>query len=263
MLDKITRFEIEISSYCNRKCPWCSNAVYQRSMKEEMDERVFLKILSELSSEGYDKEDTYITFSKFNEPLYDMDLLIKRSSQLRDALPNAVLSINTNGDYITQRIKEVPFSRLNIMDYDCKGPEYGKDLLKSLGLDKIEAIDNIFYGTLDGQFMRVITDWPRYFKIEDRGGLISESICKFKNNKEKRTYPCLMKVRPLSIDWQGNVTPCCHIRSDAAEHKDYVMGNITKETLHQIIDSEKYKEFNQALERATTIFPPCERCHKN
>ena len=65
-----------------------------------------IKIISELERENFNRKDVSITFSKFNEPMYNFDLLRKRVLQLRLYLKNVRLLINTNGDFINKEIIE-------------------------------------------------------------------------------------------------------------------------------------------------------------
>lgn len=71
MLEEFKKVEIEIQSYCNRKCGWCPNIEIDRSFYHEMPEHIFLKILKELKDAGFaDGEgQAMISFSRYNEPI--------------------------------------------------------------------------------------------------------------------------------------------------------------------------------------------------
>ena len=92
--------EIETFSYCNRKCWFCPNSIIDRiSENHIMPEDVYLDLIHQLSEIDYGGE---LTYSRYNEPLSQRELIIKRIKQARDILPHAILRTNTNGDYITR-----------------------------------------------------------------------------------------------------------------------------------------------------------------
>ena len=91
--------EIGISSFCNRKCWFCPNSIIDRnSCNIELNENLFLKLLSELREVNYSNN---IFLHRYNEPLYNKELLIKRIKQVREYLPQSYITIFTNGDYLT------------------------------------------------------------------------------------------------------------------------------------------------------------------
>lgn len=264
MFDKIHKYEIEISSYCNRKCDWCSNKIISRNFRKIMKEELFIKILNELQYNNCNREDITVTFSKFNEPTADMELLFLRSSQLKLYLPKATLSINTNGDFLDTRIFNYPINILGIMDYDGKGVNYGYNLLKGYGATEITEMNNQLYANINGISVRFFFNWTKNFFIEDRGNLLHDKNLKWRNFEEHRTMPCLVENRPISIDYLGNVTPCCHIRADELKHQQYVMGNLYGESLQEIFQNDRFLHFNRIMEGGNDnqYFFPCWYCHK-
>lgn len=265
LIEKIHKFEIEISSYCNRQCVWCSNSIYNRFQFKEMDENLFIKIVSELQKLGFNDKRKTITFSKFNEPMFDIELLKRRVLQLRLFLPDVELSINTNGDYLIEDVFNLPINILSIMDYDNNGEKYGEDLLKKFGAKGIFKNGNKLETYINGIFVRYCSDWINNFSIEDRGNLLDNSInVKWRNNRELRCMPCSIKNRPISIDYNGYVSPCCHIREDATEHKQYIIGNVNLSSISDILLGENFKNFNKVMEGNDNAkyFFPCMYCQK-
>ena len=89
--------EIENTSFCNRTCYFCLNSHIDRKSKSiELDEIVFLKLVNNLSEIDYDK---FLNFHRFNEPLANKELILKRVRQARERPPKASFRIFTNGDY--------------------------------------------------------------------------------------------------------------------------------------------------------------------
>ena len=96
--------EIEIASFCNRTCYFCPNSHIDRKSKSiELDEIVFLKLINNLSEIDYDK---FLNFHRFNEPLANKELILKRVRQARERLPKASFRIFTNGDYVSKEYFE-------------------------------------------------------------------------------------------------------------------------------------------------------------
>ena len=79
--------EIEIFSYCNRKCWFCPNSFIDRnSTNILMLEELYLKILNQLKSINY---NSMISYSRYNEPTSNREIFIKRLKQAKAIIPNA------------------------------------------------------------------------------------------------------------------------------------------------------------------------------
>ena len=192
-LNKVTSLEIEIFSKCNRKCNWCPNSIVDRFSKNTyMSEEVYIKFLQDINKEIYNKEDLKLSYSRYNEPFLDIELLKKRVTQAKDIIPNIILECNTNGDILRKKGPEILdglfLDILNIMDYDCKGIEHGKELFKK---HKIRTLTNNecegYYSDFKDKkhvllgihkqikLIKYVSDWPITQEIQGRGGaLINE-----------------------------------------------------------------------------------------
>ena len=139
IFDKIKKIEVEVFSKCNRRCNWCPNVALDR-LKENfhMDEETYLRLLHNLKDNGFKGE---ISFSRYNEPTANHKVLQKRVRQAKEILPNNYMLCNTNGDYLRRKGDEIldglMLDELNIMDYDCRGIEHGKELFKKCNNDYI------------------------------------------------------------------------------------------------------------------------------
>ena len=120
--------ELELWSYCNRKCTWCPNNFIDRQSEiKYMDKQVFLNLINSLKKINY---SGYITFSRYNEPLAFTALLNQACEYIKKELPNCTLVTNTNGDFLTKKnLHNLYIDELSIMDYDNKGMEYCKNKL--------------------------------------------------------------------------------------------------------------------------------------
>ncbi len=57
--------------------------------------------------------------------------------------------------------------------------------------------------------------------------------------ESKRKYSCDEPKKFIAIDYNGNVMPCCHMRSDNPKHDPYILGNVKDRTLKSIVESKK------------------------
>ena len=107
--------EIELFNYCNRICDFCPNEFIDRKSKFiELPEGCFLNTLKELKDKDF---SGYITFSRYNEPLYNIDVLKKRAKQVRKLLPEVTLIFNTNGDFLSKdKLEGLSVDEISIMD---------------------------------------------------------------------------------------------------------------------------------------------------
>ena len=241
--------EIELFSYCNRKCWFCPNSTIDRlSTNIVMEESDYLDILSQLKQIRFSKE---VTFSRYNEPLSKRELFIKRLSQARDYLPNAILRTNTNGDFVTKDyIHELYNNGLNqlwIQQYLSNNEKFNYKKLKKIINKKIKKL-NLDY--------TVITDIPdvkieynihykdmtihirsRNFDVDgsSRGDVVP--IAK----DYQRTKKCNQPWNNMYIDYNGNIMVCCALRSDVSQHYNGIMGHIKDGYLWDIYMNDKYK----------------------
>lgn len=244
---KIKNVEVETFSFCNRKCWFCPNSFIDRSSKNiEMEDEVYFKILKELKEINFSGK---LSFSRYNEPLSQKELILKRLQQAREYLPNAKLAINTNGDYLNNRayledLKCAGLNFLHIQFYLNKNEEFevekivnrADNLAKKLNLDysvirKNASNFNIKFNYED---MEIVAR-ARNFKQNgnNRGGLLDIK------NKYKRKFPCLIPYYNLYIDYNGCLVPCCNLRSDVKEHEQFIIGNVKSETLKNIYNAKK------------------------
>ena len=273
MLTNIQRVEIELQSKCNRHCNWCFNREYKRDESIEMPEDLFLKIINELKENNFDYRtnklhEKIITFNRFCEPMYNIDLLVKRSAQIKELMPEVIMTIGTNGDYLTAenllRLKHL--HKIKVSDYDNKGRKYWEKRFEELKILKVYSDDKMFWGT-HVNINKIICDfnWSEKTEIEDRAGYLNKENTKevlWRNDKKIRTERCLEPKYYLSIDYNGSIVPCCHMRSDIPMFKKYVFGNVKDNTIVEILNSEKAKKFTKRVFEDCDFPEPCKTCNK-
>lgn len=267
--ENVCLVEIGIFSYCNRKCWFCPNSVIDRnSTNILMQEELFLKILNELKDIDYSNG---IRLHRYNEPLYDMELLLKRIKQVKEYLPNCKIQINTNGDYLNleylKNLKEAGIDSLLISYYYNhldKNIEFNLPQIKS-NMNKLMQKLELNYNIAQENDNSIIIK-SKYYNVDityssinmdilgcDRGGVIDVE-------SKIRTAPCFHPNMQVSIDYDGIYTLCCNIRSDIVEHKNYLIGNVENDSLFELFTSNKIIEFRKHLLRENKKFGACEYC---
>jgi len=235
--------EIEISSYCNRICTYCPNVfIDRRSENIFIDDGVFLNIIESLARINY---SNVIRLNRYNEPLSDRDYYLKRMKQVRKTLPNARLELFTNGDYFNHDFVETLYNN------GCRGihatahHDWASYTREKGEAYLIKLIEKLGYEYTITKSEESITSCEVYVRKDMK---FTYNILNFMGNDEagiplandrgqsldiateyKRTSPCLRQFEELSIDHNGNVVPCCHIRSDIPDHKNFGMGEIGKD----------------------------------
>lgn len=268
MLSWIKLVEIEINSFCNRKCVWCPNTRFRRNKAIKMPYEVYEKIIHELKNCSY---KGVISFSRYNEPMSDI-LQFKNYLQLaRDILPDIKLVSNTNGDYLSrENLDGLLLDELSVMDYDCLGMEICLDRLKRLNVE----IANVKYPYIFARYENIkllyYVDWAKNALLVDRGGFLKSEVRHFEhdmkwlNNKELRRKPCFEPMFFIGIDYNGDVVPCCQIRGDNPKHRKFILGNINKSSLIDICSGEKISDFKKSIVNYDfKQYPlPCKYCQK-
>ena len=249
--------EIEIFNYCNRTCEFCPNETIDRkSAVIELPESCFLNTLQELKDQNF---KGYVTFSRYNEPLSQDELLKKRANQVREFLPDVTLIFNTNGDFLTKkRLDGLDVDEISVMDYDNKGIEKCKKRLERVEVD-ITEIEYPFIKGIWGntKFLYYVDFVENHTLWNDRGGALEELSL-----EERRTEPCLEPDRFIGVDYNGNIMPCCVTRSDIDSHQDFILGNIKEQSVMDIFNSERAKTIREKAMKGDfdDDMKPCHYC---
>lgn len=226
--------EIEVSSYCNRKCWFCPNSTYDRMSENKlMPADMYSSILRQLASIAYDGT---ITYSRYNEPLADK-MILERIAEARRLLPEAQLHTNTNGDYLDleyiEQLYAVGLRSLNIQIYLPNKELYNHEKIKAAGdklLKRVELPHTLVRDTPGEWYEKklhyrdmAIRLYGRNFEIggTSRGNEVPIHL------DYQRTSPCLIPFWATYIDHDGSIMPCCNLRSDIPAHAGYVIGKLT------------------------------------
>lgn len=222
---------MEISTYCNRKCEYCPNALYD-TPEYYMDPELFRKIISDLRRIRFRGS---IGYNHYNEPLLD-PRIVSLIREAVTALPFAYHFLFSNGDYLTmemaQQLVEAGISQIHVTNHN-RNPEPLRKKLQPV-LDSFPSIitykENMF-------------DSPT---LTNRGGEMKHI------NNPRTKCP---NGRQLLITWTGDVILCCE-----DYHRKYVLGNIREQTAKEIWNSKKNRTLRRQLRKKDFRLPICKAC---
>lgn len=260
--------EVETSRYCNRLCGWCPNSSLRNRRSQELLPWAFLeKIISSLRRAQY---QGWFAFHNYNEPLENPRL----SDELRLVhrhLPNAQLTIYTNGDKLTPALfDDLVFGGLcqmritiypkNDLSSDPSNTRLWAWLKRHCFLQNLEWAQ---VALRQGSALvhqgppELILIYPNVSRYYDRGGTIpSLSLL-------DRTRPCFLTSNSLSIDYLGNIKMCCNIVTGHAPHEAYIMGNVSRDDIIDVWNSCEFEEIRERHLRADwSNTPICRTCRQ-
>ncbi|MDR1908113.1 MAG: SPASM domain-containing protein [Holosporales bacterium] len=222
-----TRVEIETVNWCNGICPFCPVNVNADTRKKiKMKEELFLKIISELKNLHF--QGSFSLYSN-NEPF--LDERFERFSKIaREALPNAHISVFTNGTVLSPErfCNVIPYlDQMCIDNYNDK-----------LELIKPVAIINEYIKNHREIREKVIIARRKINEVlSTRGG-------KSPNNLKRQILDtsCLLPWNQLVIRPDGNVSLCCN---DALGEN--TLGNVADEAIMDVWHSQEYAVYRKKL----------------
>lgn len=249
--------EIELFSFCNRTCWFCPNSEIDRlSHNVVLEESTYLDIISQLAKVNYDGE---ITYSRYNEPLSNKDIILSRIKAARDMLPLAKLRTNTNGDYLDReyifQLRDAGLNELFVQQYLSNNELYDHKKISSKLFKK--AVDLGFtysiVSDIPGQRIEVnlntvgITTHIRARNFSKEGSGRTKFLSSIVSSSYVRTKSCSQPFNNMYVDYNGNVMVCCNTRSDINSHAGGIMGNVSKNKLWEIFISDAYAPWRNML----------------
>jgi radical SAM protein with 4Fe4S-binding SPASM domain len=268
--------EISISSYCNRRCPYCPNAKVDRiSQQNLMSDGLFLNVLRQLCQIEYAGG---IHINRYNEPLADHDYALKRLREIKAFLPKCFINVFTNGDYLDAAyVRELGEAGVTCMlgtIHEAPNGTSFPDLLidqdrrlARLGLPFEYAMNetgNMRVASVDTgtpmQFNYVAQDFHRrdangVLWMEDRGQSLAVE------RGMVRSTPCFMPFVQMQIEWDGQLLPCCQIQPDAFAKGQYSLGTLT-ESSNIFLEwcNTQYVQWRKELFSYEIKKSPCSTC---
>lgn len=237
--DFFSDLNIEINTYCNRRCSYCPNSIYDRGLKENekfMDTNLYYKIVDELSEINFKGR---ISPQCYGEPLMD-ERLPELMEYTRKKLPKVKLVVISNGDALTvDKFNQLINSGVDKFTITQHGKSMSPNMKKIFEYleEHPEKKKKIKYDSFSD-------DTPLY----NRGGLIKPKVV----NTDPR---CANPANPLCIDSDGNVILCCHDYFSSVK-----FGNLADQKLLDIWFSKKYKNLRAKLRKKEFQLPICLKC---
>lgn len=265
----VERVEVETHSYCNRRCSYCPNVVGDRlGANQHMPEDMWLGLLSDLAEIDYRKN---LVLNYYNEPLADPAIL-DRIREARAHLPNARILIYTNGDYMdpafVDALAEAGLDYLHVSIHLKRGDKYTDlyvlnriiEVAVRMGIPaQIKQIRSGEFAIAKAPHKRLEIE-IRGINFDkhgtDRGGLIGDI-----HTAEKRSAACFFPFAHFVMSFNGLVAPCCHIRSDRPEHRDYIYGSLRDYgSIYQAFTSSAGAAWRREVSSTAVKRTPCDTC---
>ena len=276
---------IEITAACNRDCVFCPNAdgrrlpknitknYYKSNIKDNFSfpEEAYSELTAEIGHAGYKNS---FGFHLYNEPLLDIDIFKSRLRIARLNLPNAKLTLNTNGDFLCEdllrELHDLGLNHLHVSLYaPNKGSAYDFDQMSASVLSKAESLNlggqalmrsarGVSYNVRVGG-MSVKIDATNFNIVGvgyDRAAVISFLT------KYKRQGNCTSPTDQILIDYNGNCLPCCNIHTSTPNYQQYILGNVLEQDLFDIYQNSKYQEWRHGCSFSPPIFDICKSCSR-
>lgn len=266
--DMVRLVEFEPHAYCNRLCPFCPNVDGKRIKDwSPMDFSVYRRTIDDLAAIGY---DGIVRFARYSEPLA-CKTICDYVSTARAGLPAAEIDIVSNGDYLDadllERLADSGLSALRISIYP-KGYDWNVAAAREQ-LDKllrranttatllVDAPDRLYW-RLAHPRVQIFAEAADLNRVGfDRGQTLEGLI----DRAYVRRSPCTMVFANVTIDFNGAVMPCCNLRSDVPQHKDFVVDVVSgNRSIFDVYASSAMSQWRASLARAGAKKAPCDTC---
>lgn len=259
---------VETSSYCNRSCAYCPDALpqYGRKRHAYISDPAWQRLLGNLTEIGY---RSTISLNLYNEVLADASLPDK-IRQIRVAAPEAFIKFNTNGDFLDRdRLEQMEAAGADAIFVSLhparNRPYEDADRLASVHkffkrigyAGEVDSLVPRRSVRADFHFKRtrllvMCDNWNAYGT--DRSGIIPTL------SAQGRNQPCLRPQREFIIAHDGYVYPCCQTFPDEERNHAYRLGNIETEDIYSIYAKQLAARWRRSLFGFSPKPVPCATC---
>jgi len=242
--DMFNDINIETTTLCNRRCKYCPNSIFERSLEKNekfMPEHVFRKIINDLKCIHFTGR---ISPHLYGEPLLDKRI-VSLMRYAHEVLPKATLEMYTNGDFLNIEIIESLYEA-GVHNYAIS--LHGNKKERDASRKRISYFIQYFKNEQKCISIDFI-DLDSKYNFSNRGGLI-----RVKN--ESRQIRCKEPTNPLVINYRGDVLLCCNDYLDKV-----TFGNVMTETLINIWNSNSFKSTRNRNRKNNYILDICKKCN--
>jgi len=270
--------EIQTASYCNGRCIICPHEHVSKNLPQGiMSIKLFDKIISQV------KDAKRIIPYFNNEPFLD-PLFIKRLKLIRKKCKNSEIEIATNASLLNKEIQRIlegiKIDELRLSMFGFTQNTFHR-IMKGLKWKDVKAnLDTLVKNKKLRKNIKnisiVMIDFPLVTKKDK---LLATSYCKkhsltfhlwgfldrsrnvkkYSNNITRHNVIGCEQDRPLKrmhVTFDGKVVLCC-----MDWKQEYVLGDLTKESVKKVWNSKKYKSIRQRVYSFTSNSPMlCRRC---
>jgi radical SAM protein with 4Fe4S-binding SPASM domain len=266
-IDSMHSIQMETSSFCNRRCPYCVLAVDDRGQSFiPMDKMVYNRLMNELNELDY---KGILDFHLYNEPLCERDYIVRLMKKTRQYLPHAYFRLVSNGDYLNEDfldeicgtgIGEFIITRQFNGKWDIETQDASiKKFIDDLSLEIISFRVDINEIKYQAEYKR---NREVKFTVQSVNFLLTGNDRGVLKNVAKhiKNGGCNRPFNHFSVTYEGDVFPCCVMSPTL---KGYSIGNIKSASIFDIFASEKACEFRKSVFRGQTLPGCCKNCYSD
>ena len=207
----------------------------------------------------------------YNEPLSDR-AIVGHISRVREAAPAATISVYSNGDYVNAeylaelRMAGLDEIHLSIHTGDREDLNDAKVERRVAVLSRKIGAEVRFSQYRPGVQYKAKVKYPgmRIQLYEPNMKTLGSNMGELIKAVERdfhRTSPCLEPFTHFTVNYNGQVVPCCHIRSDAAAHKNHVICDLHEvDTIFDAYAHARLVEWRRSLASFGEKSSPCGTC---
>ncbi len=275
-MQNIHNFQIELVQGCTRKCPFCGIGRIPHVLKSPnyMTIETATSIATQIQQQF--KKNLRVDFAVHGEPLMHPKVN-EILSVFRKALPQAQLSIITNGDLLSssENVTSLFTSGLNNLmvdfyDNNVKRNAHRLEILQGTSIPVYNFYtDKYSIWTYKGFAQKAIIITP---SLEEHSGesttrTIHTAGGNLPDEYRKKYLPnlvlpvftiCAKPFREMSINWDGNVSICCEdwMCTESA-------GNIHDTSIIDIWTSDTFDKWRYLLyHKRRDLIPLCSKCNE-
>jgi len=279
ILRKPTQVVLEPTNRCNLNCPYCmvgmqgelvskygvASHSFMTRPKGLMDDKVFYSVLDNLKKFGIKKVYLHFQGEPFLNPLTpNFAKVLKKNRFWVGIFTNGMAFNNSN-------VKEIADAEVDLIRFSVDGASKETYEKNRLGGDFNRVYESMKKVVLAHKGKKTRIEWQflvirnNEHEIEKARGLAKDIGIHFflKGFRETdpnlvttiKTYravflkkPCRDIYHQIGIYWNGDVVPCCY-DVDGKE----IMGNLLNNSLQQIWDSQRYRDFRKRVNNAVRI----------
>lgn len=237
--DRFLWVEMEISSQCNFKCPYCPVSKFPRP-KGILPTETYKNVINQLRDIGY---SGIIAPHLYNEPLLD-SRLPKLIVYTRNQLPKCKILVYTNGSLLNKDLfNKLISAGVNKIIISQHTPNMLPNIKQLFSELSPKEKNKVGYSNLSSM----------EYKISSRGGLIKDE-----NLHDKfydKFYACFSPTGALVINYKGFVLLCSDDYNCTQN-----FGNVKNENIMAIWHKPEFKKARKDIRNGKFNFRICQLC---